>query len=313
MQDWIRKILKWLAIFAGAIAIAVLLRGFGFTSYLIPSEGMENSLLCGDRVLVNKWSYGLRTPLMRWFGYHRWNSRTAGRGDIVVFNNPADLGSPYIDRRETYISRCTGIPGDTLWVDSLFSLIPSENRINPDRKQLYAYPREYEGRMDSLLTLLSITGNDLMGQDSARNVRGFSLYEYYLLEQALDTDNWIQRQSTDSHARPLIIPGKGKPVRVYPWNIVLLRNMLMLHENKQAEIIDDTLYIEGEAVQECIFSKDYYWMVSDNSVNLSDSRLFGFLPQDHLIGKAMLIWLSKEPDTSLLKGFRWNRFFQTVE
>ncbi len=315
MQDWIKKILKWMSIIVGAIAIAVLLRGFGFTSYLIPSEGMENSLFCGDRVLVNKWSYGLRTPMMRWFGYHRWNSQVAGRGDIIVFNNPADLASPYVDCREIYISRCTGIPGDTLWVDSLFSLIPSENRINPDHKQLYSYPREYENQMDSLFTVLSIVDNGLMGQDSIHNVRSFSQYEYYLLEQALDTANWIRQQSTDmsSHARPLIIPGKGQPVRVYPWNIVLLRNMLMLHEGKQAEIVGDTLFVEGEPVQECIFNKDYYWMVSDNSVNLSDSRLFGFVPHDHLIGKAIFIWLSKEPDTSLLKGYRWNRFFQSVK
>jgi signal peptidase I len=65
----------------------------------------------------------------------------------------------------------------------------------------------------------------------------------------------------------------------------LLRNTLVLHEGKQAEIRNDTLYIEGRPSQHCYFTKDYYWMASNNSVNLSDSRLFGFVPQDHVIGK----------------------------
>lgn len=94
--------------------------------------------------------------------------------------------------------------------------------------------------------------------------------------------------------RPLIVPGKGKPVRVYPWNRTLLRNTLVLHENKQAEIKNDTLYIDGKPVQHCYFTKDYYWVGANNSINLSDSRLFGFVPKDHIIGKASLIWFPKD-------------------
>lgn len=99
--------------------------------------------------------------------------------------------------------------------------------------------------------------------------------------------SWIQplQQSLQEEAKPLIVPGKGKAVRVYPWNRTLLRNTLVLHEGKQAEIRNDTLYIEGRPSQHCYFTKDYYWMASNNSVNLSDSRLFGFVPQDHVIGK----------------------------
>ena len=85
--------------------------------------------------------------------------------------------------------------------------------------------------------------------------------------------SWIQplQQSLQEEAKPLIVPGKGKAVRVYPWNRTLLRNTLVLHEGKQAEIRNDTLYIEGRPSQHCYFTKDYYWMASNNSVNLSDS------------------------------------------
>ena len=310
----IRK-LKWIFAFAGAIAVVLLLRGFAFTSCLIPSTGMENSLFLGERILVNKWSYGLRLPLMSLFSYHRWCERSVRQQDVVVFNNPAAIGQPTIDRREIYISRCIGTPGDTLLVDSLFSVSSPEAQFNPDKKRLYSYPATKEQLITSLMQTLSITNDGLMGSNDSTHVRSFSRYEYYLLEQAISDQNWIQplTEKSEKELKPLIVPGKGKALRVYPWNITLLRNTLVMHEGKQAEIKNDTLYIDGKPTQHCFFTKDYYWMASNNSVNLSDSRLFGFVPQDHIIGKASLIWFSKEKGTGIFDGYRWNRFFQSVK
>ena len=310
----IRK-LKWIFAFAGAIAVVLLLRGFAFTSCLIPSTGMENSLFQGERILVNKWSYGLRLPLMSLFSYHRWCERSVRKQDVVVFNNPAAIGQPTIDRREIYISRCIGTPGDTLLVDSFFSVSSPEAQFNPDKKRLYSYPATKEQLITSLMQTLSITNDGLMGSNDSTHVRSFSRYEYYLLEQAISDQNWIQplTEKSEKELKPLIVPGKGKALRVYPWNITLLRNTLVMHEGKQAEIKNDTLYIDGKPTQHCFFTKDYYWMASNNSVNLSDSRLFGFVPQDHIIGKASLIWFSKEKGTGIFDGYRWNRFFQSVK
>ena len=310
----IRKF-KWIFAFAGAIAVVLLLRGFAFTSCLIPSTGMENSLFQGERILVNKWSYGLRVPLMSLFSYHRWCERSVRQQDVVVFNNPAAIGQPTIDRREIYISRCIGTPGDTLLVDPLFSVSSPEAQLNPDKKRLYTYPAAKEQLITSLMQTLSITNDGLMGSNDSTHVRSFSRYEYYLLEQAISDQNWIQplTEKSEKELKPLIVPGKGKALRVYPWNITLLRNTLVMHEGKQAEIKNDTLYIDGKPTQHCFFTKDYYWMASNNSVNLSDSRLFGFVPQDHIIGKASLIWFSKEKGTGIFDGYRWNRFFQSVK
>ena len=310
----IRKF-KWIFAFAGAIAVVLLLRGFAFTSCLIPSTGMENSLFQGERILVNKWSYGLRVPLISLFSYHCWCERSVRQQDVVVFNNPAAIGQPTIDRREIYISRCIGTPGDTLLVDSLFSVSSPEAQLNPDKKRLYTYPAAKEQLITSLMQTLSITNDGLMGSNDSTHVRSFSRYEYYLLEQAISDQNWIQplTEKSEKELKPLIVPGKGKALRVYPWNITLLRNTLVMHEGKQAEIKNDTLYIDGKPTQHCFFTKDYYWMASNNSVNLSDSRLFGFVPQDHIIGKASLIWFSKEKGTGIFDGYRWNRFFQSVK
>ena len=306
---------KWILAFAGAVVVVLLLRGFAFTSCLIPSTGMENSIFQGERILVNKWSYGLRVPFMTLFSYHRWGERPVQQQDIVVFNNPAGIRQPVIDRREVYISRCIGVPGDTLLVDSLFSATSPESKLNHDKKRLYAYPVAKENLITSLMHTLSITDDGLMGSNDSTHVRSFSRYEYYLLEQAMNGQNWIQPLSRkkDTELKPLIIPGKGKYIRVYPWNITLLRNTLVMHEGKQAEIKNDTLYVDGKPSQHCYFTKDYYWMGSNNTINLSDSRLFGFVPQDHIIGKASVIWFSKEKGTGLFDGYRWNRFFRAVK
>lgn len=299
-----------------AVLVLLLLRGCAFTSCLIPSSGMENSIFEGERILVNKWSYGLRLPLMSLLSYHRWRERPVRRQDIVVFNNPAGIRQPVIDRREVYISRCLGVPGDTLFVDSLFSVISPEARLSPDRKRLYAYPASKEGTVDSLLHSISIADDGLMGSNDSTHVRSFSRYEYYLLQQATGGSGCFIRPlaaPADAEPHPLIVPGKGKYLRVYPWNMTLLRNTLVMHEGRQAEIKNDTLYVDGKPAMHCYFTKDYYWMGANNAVNLADSRLFGFVPHDHIIGKATLVWFSKERETGWFDGYRWSRFFRGVE
>ena len=310
----IRRI-KWILAFAGAIAVVLLLRGFAFTSCFIPSIGMENSILQGERILVNKWSYGLRIPFMSVCSYHRWCEHPVRRQDIVVFNNPAEIRQPVIDCRQIYIGRCLGVPGDTLFIDSLFSATSPDVQFNPDKKRLYCYPAAKEERLISLMHSLSIDNEGLMGSNDSTHVRSFSRYEYYLLEQAMNGKSWIQplARKKDAGRRPLIVPGKGKFIRVYPWNITLLRNTLVMHEGKHAEIKGDSLYVDGKPALHCYFTKDYYWMGVNNTVNLTDSRLFGFVPHDHVIGKASLVWFSKEKGTGLFDGYRWDRFFRTIK
>ena len=286
-----KRVRKTLIALAAAVLVGALLRTCVVTSYLIPSTGMENSLYQGERIVVNKWSYGLRLPFMQWWGYHRWVSRPVEREDIIVFNNPGNLRQPLISRREAFIGRCIGTPGDTLLVDSLFNAVSSE-RLAPDQKFLFAYPLELEGQIDSLLAVLDIR-SPLLGSDSARHIRGFSRYERYLLEQATDTDLQLTPQTgTDTKLYPLVIPGRGHGVRVRPWNRTLLCNTL---------------------ADSCSFSQDYYWVAANNDANLSDSRLFGFVPQDHVIGRAARIWLSKEQGTPLFSGYRWQRIGMRVQ
>lgn len=286
------RYIKTACIVLGAVLVVALLRGCVATSYVIPSTGMENTLYQGERILVNKWSYGLRLPFMQWWGYHRWRPRPADKEDIVVFNNPGNLTVPVIDRREVFIGRCTGTPGDTLLVDSFFTVVSSAS-FAPDQKHLYTYPQTKKKLLDSLQTRLSIRSHDLPGADSTRCVRSFSRYEYYLLEQTMPDSCWLTPLEADSLSlKPFIVPRRGQTVPIYPWNQALLCNTLVLHEHRRAEIKNDTLYIDGKPARQCRFTKDYYWITANNAANLSDSRLFGLVPEDHLIGRAALIWFS---------------------
>lgn len=291
----------WIKAVLTAVVVVLLVNTFAFTSCTIPSTGMENSLYQGERVLVNKWSYGFRAPFSTW----RWLERPVGKGDIALFNNP-NPRSPHttVSNRELFISRVVGMPGDTLMLNDEL-LVTNEQVLSPDSKSLYVYPHTEEERLLDAMRSVNIKGNQLVGYADGKYIRSFSHYEYYLLKQELagkiELLPLYRKEVSKSH--PFVIPAKGKAVKVYPWNVALLCNTIVRHEGKQASVKGDTLYVNGKPVQAYTFDKNYYWMASNNPVNLCDSRLFGFVPHDHLIGKAWRIWFST----------RKGRLFQEVQ
>ena len=311
-----RKLFFWIKAILAAFIVAALVRTFAFTSCTIPFSGMENSLYRGDRIIVNKWSYGLRTPLVKWFGYHRWGKGNVRKGDIAVFNNPCpENPQTPVDRREVFISRCMGLPGDTLMLafpqlDMTPGLI-----LSPDYKSLYAYHKGKEDLLLQTMRQLGIHGNELVGFADSTFIRSFSHYEIYLLRQKLgQTVRFHPLQSTDKeNIHPFVIPRKGMKVDVYPWNIRLMQDAIARHEGRKAEIKGDTLFIDSRPASSYSFSNDYYWMVSNNSLNRNDSRQFGFVPESHLIGRAAFVWFSKDPDAGWPGGCRWDRFLQSVK
>ena len=122
----------------------------------------------------------------------------------------------------------------------------------------------------------------------------------------------LQTDTADG-VHPFVVPARGRAVRVYPWNAKLLCNTIVQHEGRQAHLQGDTLWVDGRRVTSYTFTKDYHWVASNNSVSLCDSRLFGFVPDDHIIGRASLIWFSKDTEEPFWHGFRWKRFFRLVQ
>lgn len=297
----------WLKAVFTAVAVALLVKMLLVTSCIIPFSGMENSLYQGEGILVNKWSYGLRVPFPSLWGYHRLGKKPVEKGDIFLFNNPDPRReSEWMERRELFISRCTGVAGDTLMLNRELTEIGGEV-LSPDSKELYAYPSAAEDLVWEALQSIGIAEeNKLVSYLSDGSyIRSFSHYEYYLMVQKLGGKAVLTPLTSKQpqEVYPFVVPRKGMPVKVYPWNVALLCNTIRAHEHRQAEVCRDTLWVEGVPVSEYAFTKDYYWVSSNDPVNLCDSRLFGFVPEDYIIGKACLIWFTS----------RKGRFLQRVQ
>ncbi len=291
----------WFKAILTAVIVVLLVRTFAFTSCTIPSTGMENSLYPGEQALVEKWAYGFRVPFFLW----RWASRRAERGDIVLFNNPSPLSlRTMVGNRELFIGRCVGVPGDTLQLDSEL-LVTDKQVLKPETQLLYAYPCADEETLLAAMEQVGIVGNCLVGYTEGKYIREFSCYDAHLLTQELGERMELLplHEETDNAIHAFVVPVKGQAVEVHPWNAVLLCNTIVRHEGKHASVEGDTLYVEGKPVREYVFGKDYYWMASNNPVNLCDSRLFGWVPHDHLVGKVWRILFSP----------KWERLFQRVQ
>lgn len=276
-----------------SVLVVLLVRALLVTSCFIPSSGMENSLYRGEGVLVSKWSYGLRLPFPSWIGYHRIASSKAKKGDVVLFNNPLPIScGERLECRDLFMSRCIGTPGDTLMLNANLAAVGGEV-FSPDSKALYVYPSSDEDYLLEVLSSLGLADNVLVGYESGgKYIRSFSHYEFYLISQRDERGiSFVSlNDSVNQSAYPFVVPSKGSSIHVYPWNVKLLCNTIVTHEHRRAHVAQDTLYVDDLPVTEFVFTKDYYWMASNDPVNFNDSRLFGFVPEDHLVGKAWRIW-----------------------
>ena len=112
---------------------------------------------------------------------------------------------------------------------------------------------------------------------------------------------------------PLWIPQKGVTVKLNLENLPLYERIITSYEGNELSVEDDgTIRINGETVTEYTFRQDYYFMMGDNRHNSLDSRYWGFVPEDHIVGKPALIWLSIDGNRKFPGNIRWRRFFKIV-
>lgn len=249
-----------------------------------------------------------------------------------VWNNPDyEMAIRPVDRRDNYIKRCVAIPGDTLKIIDGQLYINSKpqkhiekiqfrylvktdgspiNRITLDDMGIYPEDAESMGENGYVMTL---------DEKNAKTIRGFSnvkSVEPIFKPKGFYADNIFPHNRAypwnEDNFGPLWMPKKGVTVPINMTNICIYERIINAYEGNAMEIKDSTIYINGKVANSYTFKMDYYYMMGDNRHNSADSRFWGFVPEDHIVGAPRFIWLSLDKTKSFPANIRWKRLFTSA-
>ena len=270
------------------LVILFLVQLFCFTSFKIPSDSMEPALRDGDRILVNKMIKGARlfnvfsaldneeVNIHRMPGFGDFK-----RSDILVFNFPYQMNrwdSIRMDVMQYYVKRCIALPGDTLEIRGGFYKIRgcTEPLGNYKAQQRLA---------------------NLLHHEQHGIVVGTFPYDKQL--------GWNIREFG-----PLAIPRKGQSVRIDRTSYLLYRQLISWEQKKKLRIKGGQILLGDSLISQYRFEKNYYFVSGDNMANSQDSRYWGMLPEEYIVGKATCIWYSEDKAT---EKPRWNRVMKKIK
>ena len=228
-----------------------------------------------------------------------------------------------MDKRETYIKRCVALPGDSIRIIDRELFINGKPEGNVAEKQFC-----YTIRTSSPLTqyaienlgITEISGNgnsyfspltDAMVESLSKMENVISIEPYTVMEQAFPHDE--RYAWTADNFGPLWIPKKGTTISLTTENLPLYERIIDVYEDNDLEVKGEDIYINGQKSNTYTFKMDYYWAMGDNRHNSADSRYWGFVPEDHIVGKASFIWLSLDQSKGFPANIRWNRIFNKIK
>ena len=256
-------------------------------------------------------------------------------GREVVHNNPREFGEVIyrpVDRRDNYVKRCVALPGDTLEIRSNQIYINGEVLENPENIQ-FNYHLTTDGTMLSqrFFDRLNISEADKreagvgphyilpFTQEMVETVSNYGFVENIEIDERQPNQTGMRvfpytrhhKWSRDNYG-PLWMPKKGKTVELTPENLLVYKRIIEAYEGNTLEFKDETIFINGEPTETYTFEMNYYFMLGDNRHKSADSRHWGFVPEDHIVGRPILTWLSLNPDKSFPANIRWSRFFKSA-
>jgi signal peptidase I len=267
------------------------------------------------------------------------------KGDIVVFNQPMEADSPLyrpVDKRENIIKRCQGTAGDTLSViDAQVYINGKPEATAPHGEMAYNVKTDGSQLNPQVINDLHLTDiayfTDNSGfrvnttVESAKTLKGYSNIKSVTADIApkgiADTLNPVYpvkypRYKTtpnfpnytwnmDNYG-PIIIPKKGWTVKLDSLTIPVYGRAIEIYEHNKVKIVGHDIFINDKKADTYTFKMNYYWMMGDNRHNSEDSRFWGFLPEDHVVGKALFTWMSIDSTASFVNKIRWNRLFRGI-
>lgn len=278
-------------------------------------------------------------------------------GRKLIRSNPqmyGDIVVRPVDRRENYVKRCIGLPGDTLQIKGGQVYINGTPVVNPQEMQFNYFVQTTGPYIpEEMFIELGISKDDrmLMSSDlnweeglldmglDRRDAQGrlTPVYHLPLTRKMYDTLSGNKKlvsrivKEPDLYSGqmyplnlhtgwtrddygPVWIPANGATVRLTADNLPLYERCITAYEGNRLELKPDGIYINGRKTDTYTFKMDYYWMMGDNRHNSADSRYWGFVPEDHVVGKPIVVWLSLDKDRGWLDGkIRWNRIFKWVD
>ncbi len=272
----------------------------------------------GDTIIV-----GYENP-----DYYQW-VRMYGRKRIL---NEYEIKVRPVDKKENFVKRCVAVAGDTLQIIDTkvyrngipqpdykglqwnYTVRTSGENINPKAfERLGIYKSDVQIYPAGGLYLLPLTN------EMVKNLEQFpTIVEVKKIiapkgeyDPSIFPHNPKIPWNNDNFG-PLVIPKKGMTIKLDSTNIILYRRVIDVYEHNNYTEKDGKVYIDGKPVNEYTFKQDYYWMMGDNRHNSADSRAWGFVPEDHIVGKPVLIFYSLNPEKSFPANFRWDRLFKLV-
>jgi len=352
-----KELKSWNNAIMFAIIAATILRTFLIEAYTIPTSSMEKSMLIGDFLFVSKVAYGPRVPITPiafplvhhtmpigngksytesvQLPYYRMKGLSGiERNDCVVFNYPSEtLGRP-VDKKENYVKRCVGIPGDKIELINAQLMVNDAPQEEPEgMKKQWHYNVSTKGT--GLNPNILYEKYDITEGGYGRNKNEYNLTltnESRDAIQSFTNVTSVKRQyekagiyadyifphdknykwNVDNFG-PITVPAAGATVSITTENLSIYKDIIERYENNKLEVVAGEIYINDKVATTYTFAMDYFWMMGDNRHNSADSRFWGFVPENHIVGKALFVWMSWDKNAKGLKKIRWNRLFSSVK
>ena len=251
----------------------------------------------------------------------------AGRNEL--WQNPAEYGEIITrptDRRENYVKRCVGLPGQTLEIRNHIVYLDGKANKEPENVQYTYRVKLKQSIPEEVMDDLGISMEDLTSLNTVgympltkHAVASLQARTDIVESVTLNTDandleiyplNGNKHWTRDNYG-PVWIPKKGEKISLTLDNIAVYERPIKVYEGNKLDIRDGKIFINDQEASEYTFKMDYYWMQGDNRDNSLDSRYWGFVPEDHIVGTPAIILISFDKDHGLFNGgIRWNRIFK---